>query len=887
MKKLLGILLLTVLLFLAVPQGIVKAVEGIYKIPFTVNNTSGTSYTNLSLIISVDNQLLISNGYLNSSGTNFIVAQGSTVLQATITNDKLVVVIPSLPANSSASIDYYLGTTSAAWFPLSTGVGGYVTTLDATALELGSDFELGASGYIGASAGADKNIVFKDGAVRVYISGANTLSAVITPSYAPSGTAIHNVTELQAMLSDPTADYYLANDIDASATSGWNDGAGFIPINNGYFGTVIDYRGADSDSLQTGTWTTTGGAYYTEVDEFPHDNDTSYIGCTVIGEVIFNFVDFNVPAWATNIEVNVGSYVKKISGTPLFNYSLRIDGNTYYSVNTSVTQTSVYDQIDRSWATNPATSSAWTVNDVNNLLDGFGVKCTATGERFTNIYVEVEWDCGDFLGTFDGQGHSITGLYINRPWNDNSGACTGLFGTTYQATIKNVTLVNPTIFGGYYSGSLVGSADDSIISNCSVTGGSITGYSYTGGLIGEIDDTTVSSCSSSADVEDLGDYDVGGLIGDAYHICVIQNCYATGNVTGTSVVSGLVGELYPGSGKTISVTNCYATGLLTNTETPEDINGLFAIDTGTTVTSCYWDTETTGASSSEGGTGKTTAQMKTQATYSAWDFVGAWAIAPLVNDGYPYLVGGISVSCAVTSATHIIKVVANSTTLKLYLDGVEKDSENLNGASVTNNANNYILDQTNVMPYMDYFKMTIGGTLIVWYQPNTIISGTTLPDRQGTAQNGTITWGTNPGGITITTSPLVVTTPAVGSSTGYNPAVPPFLPQSSSPGWYSGSEGSGIPLYPFFKWWSDSLDVPIGLLWSGLGIIFALAVMTIVHRSSHTANERAAYMMSGIASWVTLLFFSVIGGGIIPLWVLLTHGATVLTGMVGEKSPTV
>ena len=109
----------------------------------------------------------------------------------------------------------------------------------------------------------------------------------------------------------------------------------------------------------------------------------------------------------------------------------------------------------------------------------------------------------------------------------------------------------------------------------------------------------------------------------------------------------------------------------------------------------------------------------------------------------------------VTSGEHTILLYADGTDFTLDVDGVEEDTIALDGASVPDNANNIIWMRNDVSAYAEYIKYSIGGTLIAWYQPNTIISGTTLPDREGAAQNGTITWGANPGDVSVSVSALI------------------------------------------------------------------------------------------------------------------------------------
>lgn len=215
-----------------------------------------------------------------------------------------------------------------------------------------------------------------------------TLQAI---SGTPAGTAIHNVTELQAMENDLSASYYLANDIDASATSGWNGGAGFEPI-------------------------------------------------------------------------------------------------------------------------------------------------------------------GTFRGIFDGNGHTVTGLYINRPSTD----WIGLFKDVGSyIPVKNVGLIDVNISGNDLVGGMVGYSDSAIITNCYLTG-NISGNTVVGGIVGYSDDGSAT------------------------------NCYSTCAVSGNTQVGGLVGS---GTG---------------------------------TYNDCFWDTQTSGQAVSAGGTGKTTVEMKQQATFTNWDFDTIW-----------------------------------------------------------------------------------------------------------------------------------------------------------------------------------------------------------------------------------------------------------------------
>jgi hypothetical protein len=189
------------------------------------------------------------------------------------------------------------------------------------------------------------------------------------------------------------------------------------------------------------------------------------------------------------------------------------------------------------------------------------------------------------------------------------------------------------------------------ITNCYFKG-SVTGTTDTGGLVGYNYYSTITNCYSSVSVS--GDKEVGGLIGRNYYD-TITNCYSKGTVTGTSEVGGVVGMNQYGT-----ITNCYSrcnvssngsvgglvgsnyydskiifcysTGSVTGTT---EVGGLLGSNFGH-VFLCYWDIETSGVSGSDGGEGKTTAEMKSMSTYDGWGYGAAWTIDEGVD--YPRLV---------------------------------------------------------------------------------------------------------------------------------------------------------------------------------------------------------------------------------------------------------
>jgi len=171
------------------------------------------------------------------------------------------------------------------------------------------------------------------------------------------------------------------------------------------------------------------------------------------------------------------------------------------------------------------------------------------------------------------------------------------------------------------AGGLVGS-NTGKIERCYSTA-DIKGYSVIGGLLGEHDwnDLKSSYATGTITAEVTG----GGLVGFSTHSVI--NCYATGDVNCARMGGGLIGEEYAGA------INCYSTGYVAGNE---DVGGLFGLSHNESI-GCFWDINTSGQTTSMGGTGLTTSQMQT-ATYfinAGWDFVEIWNIGE--NQTYPYL----------------------------------------------------------------------------------------------------------------------------------------------------------------------------------------------------------------------------------------------------------
>ena len=240
--------------------------------------------------------------------------------------------------------------------------------------------------------------------------------------------------------------------------------------------------------------------------------------------------------------------------------------------------------------------------DINITLDK---NIDLTGKGWTPIGTNFD---NSYKGTFDGGGHTITGLTVTT--NDQF---VGLFGYLNRAgTVKNVVMEGIQITSNHMSGSTGGVAGFSwgTIENCSVSG-SVSGTKCVGGVVGAQKAGSITGCSSSATVK--GTVDVGGVAGEKWG--TMTACYATGNVT-LEIDSpkdlsggGLVG--FNGGSRVLA---CYATGNVTSTGSSTGNVHIFGLlgDNYTTVTACYWK------NNQERGYKTAPESTKVDGTYVTW-----------------------------------------------------------------------------------------------------------------------------------------------------------------------------------------------------------------------------------------------------------------------------
>ena len=375
--------------------------------------------------------------------------------------------------------------------------------------------------------------------------------------------AITDVNDLQNMNLDLAGTYWLTNDIDASATVGWNGGQGFAPIGNS----------GDSEPF-TGTF-----------NGFGHIISGLYINrvITRVAPDVYNLGLFGCINGATirNVSLTGLDYTGTSGGAGTIGKAVGLAGEV---INSTI-------------------SNCHTAGTITNYGDASGLTGTVDVDSVvTNCSAAV--NCISTNSAATGFTHSNGGIISNSYAT----------GNTTSATVGG------TGYGGGFCWYNLGE-----ITQCHSTG-IVIGKTQLGGFCGR-NDNIIIRCYAIGNVTGTGD-NVGGFVG-WNNGGSIDDCYTKGNATGDDYIGGFCGR-----NSTETITHCYSTGIPSG---DTNIGGFCGINTGT-ITDCFWDTDTSGTAISDGGTGKTTSEMKTKSTFTDvnWDFIVIWFINGITNNGYPF-----------------------------------------------------------------------------------------------------------------------------------------------------------------------------------------------------------------------------------------------------------
>ena len=290
---------------------------------------------------------------------------------------------------------------------------------------------------------------------------------------------------------------------------------------------------------------------------------TTFITCTFTNGKVFVYKMKNATDWQAG-----GEYTYTVSLAAAKDPGYTIEGNGSYTVTSADGLMNVAELVNGG------------KTDINITLDK---NIDLTGKGWTPIGTDYD---NSYTGTFDGGGHTITGLTVTT--NDEYA---GLFGWLNRAgTVKNVVMEGIQITSNHMFGNTGGVAGFSwgTIENCSVSG-SVSGTVYVGGVVGVQIGGSITGCSSSATVK--GMVDVGGVAGQTNSSATLTACYATGNVIiEMDPKKNIAGGSLVGMNAGSSLLACYATGNVTSTGSSTGYMhiGGFLGNNYTTVTAGYW-----------------------------------------------------------------------------------------------------------------------------------------------------------------------------------------------------------------------------------------------------------------------------------------------------------
>ena len=316
---------------------------------------------------------------------------------------------------------------------------------------------------------------------------------------------------------------------------------------------------------------------------------TTFITCTFTNGKTFVYKMKNATDWQAG-----GEYTYTVSLAAAKDLGYTIESNGSYTVYNADGLLNVAELVNGG------------KTDINITLN---TNIDLTGKDWTPIGTD---NGNSYNGTFDGGGHTITGLTVTT--NDQYA---GLFGYLNRAgTVKNVVMKDVQITNNRswsaFAGGVAGYSWGTI-ENCSVSG-SVSGTVYVGGVVGAQIGGSITGCSSSATVK--GTVDVGGVAGQTNSSATLTACYATGNVIiEIDPVRNISGGGLVGFNGGNGLLACYATGNVTSTGSSTGNVHIFGLlgDNYTTVTACYWK------NNQERGYKTAPESTKVDGTYVTWE----------------------------------------------------------------------------------------------------------------------------------------------------------------------------------------------------------------------------------------------------------------------------
>jgi len=705
-------------------------------------------------------------------------------------------------AGTQESFTYTLGDSALSSFPIITGYGGYITTADNDTLELSDNFTVEMSGYIDTDNGTDKNLVYKQNAIGIFVSP--TISGNVTAEIYGANITIEQTT--------PDTFYGISND------ASWRQRVG--QRLNGF--PISTVNSASFYLMKTGLPTGTANIRLRKVSD---DSVIGTLGTLDVATLTGSYVwyDFASPVnnptnqdvrisfeWNNNISpdyVRFGYNTANVSIGLLTTYMTATwtdesDKDALFKINYSN-----YEEASASVSATGVSNGAHTIEvetDNNSVLLGIGIDLASDTDFPTTGNLALNLP----LHHTDMQSANLTSKDTNQLVGTVTGATWESQGRHFDGVNDKISIPDNDAldFTGNFTMSIWFNAD-------SFAGGWFeTGQFWQGEGGGT--DNKIFFC-----------YDLSSTF-------TLFNFYKVG--IGDFLMSSSLWTASPNTWYQIVVTR--------------DTNEY----------TFYKD-----------GIANGTANQTEIPPAPAADFEIGKGQSPA--DGFDGIIGEVQFYNKALSPSEIQQ---NYNATRWRYDGsVTGNSDTyfqysaLGSTSVPDNNNAWTFLQNNVMPYSDNITMSINGTQQLYYAPTAIISGTTLPDRAGTTQNGVITWGTNPSGITVGVGGLLPVTVPVGV-----PGTPEstFVPSVGIDVQTTGTEGTNLPLYELFKSLLTDYaslggpNIPMANFWKLVAVIFGWSVGTAALLTTRNVViglvgyligfAVPAYSMSILDVWVPIVY---------------------------------
>ncbi len=675
MKRISKAILISIVALLIASMPILAAVA--YRAIYTIIESGGNAYDRLAVIEAANNTWLSDNGFIEADALDTrIETLGGLIKPHMVVSNKTLTAVP-VPANSQTNLYFTTANSDLSSMDIIIGTDGFVTVSDDATLELGSDFEIEQSGYVDTTGGADVNLVYKEDAFRTYASATGSITSEVVQL---------GISDTLNLLPDAAGDY--TNILNQTPASGahWDK---------------VDDPVATPDDAST----------YIE----SQSNSTQY-------KDSFNIA---APSWLgsnqviTSVTVYFRIYAWNSSTEPKSQPFLRLAGVESAGTETNTSPHSTW--ITKSETLARPGGGSWTLMDIDSLQVVIGVRGTALPStlRVTQVYVRIIYTYDSHVevtATGIASGEYIVKTYgvDNEPTWATGDVLHFPIGATSNINCGAIHNAAPKLWVSVWfkldADFSAGDATQHVITK------RIDGFDYLAlrlqGATGQLQwfhvvganpvlvvDSTETNWNAGQWYHAIASLSDDGLIQTDARLIVDGGTPVTDEDAGQNPAPNggnfVIGDRAIGNGlgfEGVIANVIVGTDDLT---VPEEAALYAGIAPGDETNYWYID-EGTGTTAYDYGTGG--------------------------NDG--------TIDAAPTWETATFTTGSTGRLTDFYIevdDGVldpDRWGTNLKGVSVTDNSNDWILNQNNVMPYMEYYKHTVSGVEHAWYQPNYMVEAT-------------------------------------------------------------------------------------------------------------------------------------------------------------------